>query len=307
MSRLAVAAEEYLNVRRALGFKLRPHTRWLRDFVSYLEARGRSVITTDLALEWARQPKDTAPANWGRRLSAVRMFAEHHRASDARTEIPAADLIPYRPQRCRPYVYSPQDLAALMKAGRSLSSPLLSASYTTLFGLLAATGMRVSEALALDVDDVDWSEGVLTIRHTKFGKSRHVPLHRSTLAALRQYDGRRNQLMPHRRSAAFFVSRVGTRIFYQTLSSVFLRLIHVTGLDRGSHRRPRIHDLRHTFAMTTLRDWYRAGVDVERRLSHLSTYLGHVKPSTTYWYLSATPELLASAGERAERAWRARP
>ncbi len=307
MSSLAAAAQDYLDVRRALGFKLRHHTRWLRDFVSYLEVHGSSVITTDLALRWARQPRNTCPAQWGRRLCAVRQFALHHRGSDERTEVPSADLIPYRPKRCTPHIYSAQELAALMEAARSLGCQLLAASYATLLGLLAATGMRVSEALALNMDDIDWDEGMVTVRNTKFGKSRHIPLHQSTLAALREYDRRRDRLRPHRRCAALFVSKTGTRVLYQGFHSTFLRLLRITGLDRRPGRRPRVHDLRHTFAMTTLRDWYRAGVDVESRLPHLSTYLGHVKPSTTYWYLSATPEFLSAAGDRAERAWRTRP
>jgi integrase len=167
--------------------------------------------------------------------------------------------------------------------------------------------MRVSEALALDGDDLDWDRELLTVRSSKFGKSRHVPLHRSTLAALRDYARQRDRRRPHRRSPSFFLSSVGTRVLLQNFQHVFLRLLRHTQLDRGRGRRPRIHDLRHTFAMTIVRDWYRAGVDVERRLPQLSTYLGHVSPSSTYWYLTATPELLALAGKRAERAWKVRP
>lgn len=307
MTRLAEAAKEYLALRRALGFKLRHHTWWLPDFVSYLGAHGSSVITSELALSWARQPPNTSPSWWAARLSAIRQFARHHRAFDARTEIPASDLIPHRKQRLTPHLYTAAEVAALMREASRLESPLRSVSYTTLIGLLAATGMRVSEALALDCDDIDWDRELLTIRSSKFGKSRHVPLHRSTVAALRDYDRRRGRLRPHRRSPAFFLSSAGTRVIHQNFQHVFLRLLKLTGMDRGPGRRPRVHDLRHAFAMKIVRDWYRAGLDVERRLPQLSTYLGHVSPSTTYWYLTATPELLAAAGKRADRAWTVRP
>ena len=306
MKRLADAAKEYLAVRRALGFKLRHHTWWLPDFVSYLEAHGSSVITTELALSWARQPPDTSPAWWARRLTAVRQFARHHRAFDPRTEIPPPELIPYRKQRLMPHLYTTDEVTKLIREASGLKSRLQAATYATVIGLLAATGMRVSEALALDCHDVDWDREMLTIRSSKFGKSRHVPLHRTTLAALRNYMRQRERLRPHRRSPAFFLSSAGTRVIHQNFHHVFLRLLGRTGLDRGCGRRPRIHDLRHTFAMKTVRDWYRAGVDVERRLPWLSTYLGHVSPSTTYWYLTATPELLTVAGKRAERAWKVR-
>ena len=307
MKRLADAAKEYLAVRRALGFKLYHETWWLPDFVSYLAAQGSAVITMELALRWAQQPADASPSWWAKKLAAVRQFAKHHSAFDPRTEIPARELIPCRTQRLTPHLYTAGEVAALMREAFRHSRRLKSATYATLLGLLAATGMRVSEALALDGDDVDWDRELLTIRSSKFGKSRHVPLHRSTLAALRDYARQRDRLRPHRRSPAFFLSSTGTRVIHQNFQHVFLRLLRLTGLDRGRGRRPRIHDLRHTFAMNTVRDWYRAGVDVERRLPQLSTYLGHVSPSTTYWYLTATPELLALAGKRAERAWKVRP
>ncbi len=307
MKRLAAAAQQYLAVRRALGYKLRHQTWWLPAFVSFLDAQGSSVITTELALKWARQPADASPQWWARRLTAVRQFARHHRAFDARTEVPPADLIPYRQQRLAPHLYTTDEVVALMREASALSHPLRAASYATILGLLAATGMRVSESLALDCDDIDWDRELLTVRSSKFGKSRHVPLHRTTLTALRDYARRRDRLRPHRRSAAFFLSSTGTTVILQNFQHVFLRLLVRTGLERGRGRRPRIHDLRHTFAMTIVRDWYRAGVDVERRLPWLSTYLGHVSPSTTYWYLTATPDLLTAAGERAERAWKVRP
>jgi integrase/recombinase XerD len=306
MKRLAAAAQQYLAVRRALGFKLRHETWWLPDFVSFLDAHGSSVITTELALKWACQPADATPGWWAHRLSAVRQFARHHSAFDTRTQVPAADLIPYRKARLTPHLYSTDEIAALMRDASGLSHPLRAASYATLIGLLAATGMRVSEALALDGDDVDWDREILTVRRSKFGKSGHVPLHPTTLAALRDYARRRGRLRPHRRSTAFFLSSTGTRVLHQNFHHVFLRFVREAGIGRRD-RPARLHDLRHSFAVKTLRDWYRAGVDVERRLPWLSTYLGHVSPTSTYWYLTGTPELLALASERAERAWKVRP
>ena len=301
------AVNEYLVLRRAIGFKLRHETWFLPDFVSYLKQQGSSVITTELAVRWAQLPCDASPRWWAKRLGAVRQFARHHRAFDPRTEIPPSDLISDRTQRRTPHLYTADEIAALMGEARRLKHALVAATYATILGLLATTGMRVSEALALDCDDIDWRQELLTLRNNKFGKSRHVPLHRSTIAALREYAARRDRLRPRHRSPSFFLSSAGTRVILQNFHEVFLRLLQRTGLDRRGHLRPRIHDLRHSFAVKTLRDWYRAGVDVERRLPWLSTYLGHVSPSTTYWYLTATPELLALACERAERAWKVRP
>lgn len=308
MKLLAAAAADYLALRRALGFKLRHQTWWLPDFVSYLEAHGSSVITTKLALDWAQTPRDASPKYWADRLGAVRQFARHHRAFDPRTEVPPLDLLPRpRAQRLIAYIYTDDEVAALIRAASRLQRRLPSATYPTLLGLLAATGMRVSEALALHADDIDWNRKWLTVRCSKFSKSRHVPLHETTLGALRDYARVRDRLRPHRRSPSFFLSNLGTQVVHQTFWRVFQRLLKRTGIGGASGRRPRIHDLRHAFAMKVLRDWYAAGVDVEPRLPWLATYLGHVSPSTTYWYLRATPELLALAGERAERAWKVRP
>jgi integrase len=307
MKRLADAAQEYLALRRALGFKLRHETWWLPDFVSFLKRHRSSIITTELALRWAQQPPHAASSWWAKRLGAIRSFARHHLALDPRTEVPPPDLLPYRGRHQTPYIYSDKEICALVQKARCLPLPLQSATYATLIGLLAVTGMRVGEALALKKDDVDWGRSLLTVRHGKFQKSRHVPVHRSVLAALRGYSTRRDGLLRGRQSSSFFVSTVGTRVFEQNFGFVFRRLLQGTGVGAGNRRRPRVHDLRHSFAVKTLRNWYRAGVDVERRLPSLSTYLGHVAPSTTYWYLTATPELLALASKRAERAWKVRP
>lgn len=307
MKALAAAATDYLRVRRALGFKLYHETWWLPDFVAYLRAHGRSTITTELALRWAQQPADGDPNWWARKLGAIRRFARYHYASDPRTEIPPSDLLPYRPRRQTPHLYTDQEVTALLREARRLPDPLRAATYTTLLGLLAATGMRVGEAIALDQDDVDWRRSLVTVSKSKFGKSRHVPVHGSTLWALQDYAHTRDRLCPRPRAPSFFISRAGTRVIHQNFHHVFLRLVSLSAIGGGLGRRPRLHDLRHTFAVKTVREWYRAGVDVEQRLPWLSTYLGHVNPTATYWYLTATPELLTLASDRLERAWNVQP
>jgi integrase/recombinase XerD len=305
--RLAVAAAEYLTMRRALGFKLRHETWWLPDFVAFLRSQGSSNITAQLAVRWAQQPADSHPNWWATRLGAIRRFARHYHAYDPRTEIPAPDLLRYRAIRQTPHIYTDQEIRALVQAARRLRRRLLRETYATLIGLLAATGMRVGEALTLDEPDLDWHRSLVTLRTGKFGKSRQLPLHASTIAALRHYARLRDRLCPRRRSPSFFVSSTGTRVIHQNFHHVFLRLVRLCRIGGLDPRRPRLHDLRHTFAVKTVRDWYRGGADVERRLPTLSTYLGHVSPSSTYWYLTGTPELLAEACARLERAASSQP
>lgn len=303
MKRLSKAVDEYLALRRSLGFKLRHETWWLPDFVSYLKQHRSSVITTELALRWAQQPPDGNPNWWATRLGAVRRFAKYHQAFDPRTEVPPTDLIPHRKTRATPYIYTDDEVAELMRHAANLPRRLQSATHPTLIGLLAATGMRLGEATALELGDVDLRRAIVTVRHGKFGKSRQLPVHRTTLRALRSYAMTRDRMLPNRPCSKYLVSNAGTELLQQNIGRVFARLKESSGLVFPD-RKPRIHDLRHTFAVKTLLDWYRADVDVERRLPWLSTYLGHVSPKTTYWYLTATPELLALANKRAERAWR---
>jgi len=308
MSALRDALPEYLAVRRALGFKMEREGRLLPDFISYLELRGAPAVTTALALEWAKQPPDGHPAWWAQRLGAVRGLAKHLQAFDARTEVPPPELLPHRSRRATPFLYSPQDIARLMEAARNLCPPLRSATYTTLIGLLAVTGMRVGEAIRLDRQDVDWTYGLLVVRNSKFGKSREVPLHDSTVETLRGYERLRDRHVRRPKAPSFLLSTAGTRLLYKNVHRTFLDLVRQAGLQRRSaHCRPRPHDLRHTFAVSTLLDWYRTGADVEAQLPLLSTYLGHADPGSTYWYLSATPELLSLAARRLERASEPRP
>lgn len=303
MSRVALrrSAQEYLALRRALGFKLRAETWFLPDFVAFLAKHRSSVITTELALRWVQKPCDASSAWWAHRLSSIRAFAKYHRAFDPRTEVPPADLIAHHARRLQPHIYTDDEIAALLREARALRGALRSATYAMIIGVLAVTGMRVSEVLGLEDDDVDWGRSLLIVRHAKFQKSRLVPVHGSTLAALRTYAARRDRLCRHRRHRTFFVSGAGARVHHQNFHRVFLRLIARAGVTARAGRRPRIHDLRHAFAVKTLCDWYRSGADAERRLWWLSTYLGHVSPTTTYWYLTATPELLSLAGKRLAR------
>ena len=297
---LRQAARDYITVRRALGSWLQRHPRLLENFVAYLEAAGATTITTELALSWATLPGDDAhPAYLSNRLCAVRGFARHLQAFDPATEVPPAQLLPWPKCRAVPYLYSEADIAALMTAARSLTPAIRAATYETLIGLLSVTGMRIGEVIRLDRDDIDWAEGVLTVRDSKFGKSREVPLHPSALDALRSYAQRRDRLCPRPGTAAFFVSPAGARLVYNTVQPTFARIAGDAGVGpQPPRRRARLHDMRHAFACTALLGWYRDGADVQANLPLLSTYLGHGNPSSTYWYLSAVPELLALAAGR---------
>lgn len=304
MSQLRRVLTDYLSLRRALGFKLDRAGRYLPEFVDYLEAAGATTVTTKLALAWATQPPKDRTAWNAERLEFVRGFAEHLTALDPTTEVPPADLLVRRPIRAEPYLYTDAEIAALLAAARAIPSPLRAATYETLVGLLAVTGMRVGEAIGLDRTDLDWTHALLTIRGAKFGKSRELPLASSTLAALRRYADTRDRLCSHPQDRSFFVSTAGTRLLYQNVHFDFLRLAGRAGLGARSPRcRPRPHDLRHTFAVRTLMDWYRQGVDVQARMPLLSTYLGHVDPSETYWYLQAAPELVVLAAAKLPAPW----
>lgn len=301
MSTLAQAATEYLRLRRSLGHELAEAHRLLPRFVAYLESIGAATVTIETALAWAQQP-DADPANsvWPRRMTIARGFARHMASIDPRTEIPPLGLIPSRQRWRPPYIYSAADVAALMAAARGIRWPLAAATYETLIGLLAATGLRVGEAIRLDRNDIDQAGAVLSIRESKFGKSRYVPVSPCTLAALDQYALVRDRLRPDPATVSFFVGMRGNRLIYQAVQEVFRRLCQTVGVGADAATSPRIHGLRHTFAVRTLRGWYQAGVDVEAQLPMLSTYLGHRDPRSTYWYLSAAPELLALAAGRLE-------
>lgn len=306
MTTLRTSVQDYLAMRRGLGFELHDAGVGLLDFVAFMERRHAPRITTDLALEWATKSKSAQPAAWARRLSFVRGFARYRRAFDPPTQIPPASLLPYRPQRARPYIYTEQEIERLLTAARSLppAGGLRGWTYYCLFGLLSVSGLRISEALNLKLSDLDLQENVLTIQNTKFGKSRLVPLHPSTLNVLNDHLQRRNCFLAGRPASHLFVSSTGNRLDLGDVHRTFYVLSRQIGLrgPSASHG-PRLHDFRHRFAVQTLLHWYRGGHEIETRLPILSTYLGHVRVSDTYWYLSAHPELLGQAVDRLERHW----
>ncbi len=308
MNDLARAVNDYLATRRALGFKLERDGQLLPDFVAWLDQAGLSTVTVDAAVAWASRPTHADLSWWAARLAVVRGFARWLAAFDAANEVPPADLLPAHSVRAEPYPYTDDDVVGLMRAARALRHPLKAATYETLVGLLAVSGMRIGEAIRLDRADVDWDEALLVVRHAKFDKSREIVLHPTTIDALRAYSAVRDRHVPCPATPALFVSTVGTRLIYQNVHAVWLELVNHAGLQPRSPRcRPRPHDLRHRFAVTTLLRWYRTGADVEARLPQLSTYLGHAAPSDTYWYLHAAPELLALAAEQLEAAVEERP
>ena len=308
MSTLIKALDEYLSLRRRLGFKLEVEGRVLPKFVSFLGERGKSYITTDLAVRWAANPpRKGSPAHVGSRLRMVRLFAEYISATDPRNEVPPKSLFPGRCQRKPPFLYTDEQIVRLMEAAKQLPAKyrpaenLRARTYSTLLGLLSVTGMRIGEIIALDRDDVDFDQGVLTIRGAKFGKSRLVPLHPTAQQALRQYADIRDRIYPRPQTQAFLVSARGVRLLDCTVRWTFNRLSRKTGLRGPSDRYgPRLHDFRHRFATRALLRWYQDGVDVEKHILELSTFLGHVKVSDTYWYLTAVPELLQLAAARAD-------
>ena len=306
MNSVRNAIEDYIALRRSLGFKLHGMATSLGKFASFLEQKEAPYITTALALEWAMQTVDHSPSHWAQRLGFVRVFARHWSATDPRTEIPPAGLLPFRARRARPYLYTEQEIQRLLTAAKSLSSSsgLRPWTYHCLFGLLAVSGLRISEAIKLERQDVDFHQELLTIRQTKFNKSRLIPLHTSTRDVLTQYAEHRDRLVPSPRSSCFLLNDCGRCLERSTVLRTFHDLSRQIGLRGPSdHTGPRIHDFRHGFALNTLIQWYRAGEDIERRLPVLSTFLGHTHVADTYWYLSVHPELMGLATSRLEQRW----
>lgn len=301
MSPLRDALADYLAMRRALGYKLERDGKLLAQFLDYLDDRGESQISTDLAVAWA-----TLPAGGGgwhsSRLQVARGFARYLHALDPTVEVPPAGLLPERPRRATPFLYSDEQIAALLAACDTLGTPHRAATYRTLFGLLAVTGMRVGEAIGLDRPDFHDGHGVLIVRHGKHGKSRGLPLNPSVVDAVGCYLHRSDRPCRASGEPALLVSGAGTRLLITNVQSTFRMLRDRAAIKpRSRSCQPRIHDLRHTFAVRTILDGYRQNADIGPRLALLSTYLGHVDPAKTYWYLEAAPELMQHAGERLER------
>lgn len=302
MKRLRKAVRDYVALRRSLGYKLEWVPNRLADFIAFLKAHGTDHITVPLALEWAQKNQEVLPITAAGRLSCVRDFARYLSAIDPRTQIPPNDLLPYRCRRRQPHLYTDGEVKRLLKAARALAG-LRGATYYCLLGLLSVTGLRISEACNLRPQDVDLKAGLLTVIEAKFGKSRWVPIHPSTRAALAQYARKRDRTLP-RPASHFFVSRTGRRLTGPVVRTVFYKLSRRIGLRRpNASRGPRLHDFRHRFAVTTLVNWYRSGQQIEQRLPALSTYLGHVGVTDTYWYLTLCPELMGLSVNLLERRW----
>ena len=302
---MSMLAKQYLKYRRKLGYQLRIEGRLLLSFAKYADRSGhRGPLTSDLAIRWARQPRGADRLYWARRLEIVRCFARYRAGFDPNTEIPPAGIFGKAHRRTRPYIYSPDEIVSLVKLAHQLKSKtgFRCMTYAALFGLLACTGLRISEALRLTCADVDLRRGILTIRETKFRKTRLVPLHSSAALALSQYAASRSVECPQAESLPFFLSESGRSLSYSTVRWTFRQLCHRMGLvQKAGQRRPRIHDLRHTFACRRLLEWYRQGKNVEHLIASLSTYLGHAKVTDTYWYLTGFPELLEVVAGRFER------
>jgi len=301
MSSLRPAVEDYLAMRRALGFKLDREEKLLPQFADFIDQRGEQDVSTEAAVAWATLPAGSA-AWWSSRLRMVRGFAAHMHAIDPANEVPAPDLLPSPPHRATPYLYDEKQIAALIAAAATLRTPLRVATFQTLLGLLAVTGMRIGEAIGLDDQDFDARNGCLLVRGAKFGKSRELALHPSTVTVLRGYLRRADRPPSAPGTSALLITSVGTRLRINDAQRTFATLRCRAGIEaRSSSCRPRLHDLRHSFAVATVLDACHQDENVGRRLALLATYLGHVDPAATYWYLSAAPELMQLAAGRLQR------
>jgi site-specific recombinase XerD len=308
MSTMHDALSEYLTMRRTFGTQLAWPESSLRKFVDFVEAEGAEFLTTELAVRWTFQSAGVQRATHARRLAIVRAFAVWLQATDARTQIPPQGLLRARHYRPVPHIYSEGEITDLMTAASRLRSALglRGVTFKTLIGLLNATGLRPGEALRLDVSDVDLVAGVLAIRNSKFGKSRFVPLEQSAITALLDYSRFRDAVLPCRDTSAFLVTERHSRLQGYVARRTFASLCQTVGLRPRLYRRsacgPRLQDIRHTFATRRIVQWYRAGLDVDRLIPRLATYLGHTSAASTYWYIQAVPELLHLATERLETA-----
>lgn len=295
---------EYIAARRALGTQLREPANTLGRFIRFLGRRRAKFITIHLALEWAQRSKNVQRATWARNLSMVRQFARWLSVLDPRHQVPPPRLLNVRHRRNKPHIYSDDEIAQLMNAAAALSSSrgMKAATLKTLIGLLAATGLRPGEAMALKEPDLDLQAGVLVIRESKFGKSRQVPVHESAIVALKSYARLRNRVFPEGRGSSFLVSDAGRALDPGTVRRWFCEISVACGLRKAPQgkrygRGPRLQDIRHTFATRRLLEWYRAGANASLQMPKLAAYLGHSTVGCTYWYIEAVPELLHLATE----------
>jgi integrase len=307
MTTLSKRLAEYLSLRRSLGFDLAFEERVLRVFTAFADRQAIDHITVDLFLRWKATYGHANNSTWAHRLGMVRGFAKWLTGYDERTEVPPPGLVPAKWRRPKPYIYSREEVATIVSRAAQLPSRygLRGWTYSTLFGLIAVTGLRINEALRLDDDDIDLGAGVITIKRGKNRRARFVPIVPSTTRRLAAYRAERVRLLGLG-AGAFFQNDDGRRPTDYCARYNFAVVSQDIGLRQAQRfcrhgRGPRIHDLRHTFAVHTIMDWYRNGLDPDREMLRLSTYLGHVKPDHTYWYIEAVPELLELASKRAER------
>ena len=306
MNQLRGLLAEYLGLRRSLGYKLERAGELLTDFVGHMEASGALHITTEAALGWAVVPANPLSAWRAQRLGVVRSFARYCNAIDPSHQVPPTGLVPRGTGRPAPFIYSDEQVGLLMRAAKQLRRPLRAATLEAVVGLMVVSGLRVAEVVRLDDADVDVAQGTLTVRASKAGKSRLLPLHPSTVLALGNYRTVRDNWRPQPKTARFFVSSTGTALATTNLGAAFVEALTLVGFSYPG-RRPRLGDFRHSFAVNTLVSWHLCGEDVNAKLPLLSAYLGHVSPASTYWYLSASPELLSAVLERLEASAGGRP
>ena len=297
MSILREHGAAYLEMRRSLGYKLKGHGRLLMEFIGYLEDHAYGTVTTEAAMAWAAAPDGVTQYYRNKRLSVARCFARYLSAFDPSCQVPPAGLTGPPQPRPVPYLYSPQDISALIHAAGTLASPLQAATFQSLISLMAVSGMRPGEAIALDQGDVDLDAALATV-HGKYDRTRLVPLHPDTVAMLRRYRDRCRKLCPAPSSPAFFLSAAGTRMSGSRADAVFAQLLVLAGITTPASRPARVHGLRHSFAVTTLAGWYRDGADVAAQMPLLSAFMGHIGPASTFYYLHAAPELLGLAAQR---------
>lgn len=304
-------AENYLSERRRLGYGLRTTGYSVISFARYIDTlNSQEPLTVEIMADWARQDQGNTsnPSTWARRLKNLRSFCRYLQQFEPHTEVPDDSIFGRIGQRLAPHIYSEQEITDLLAAAHKLDSfipGLRGATYETLFGLIASTGLRISEALHLLDLDVDLKSGMLTIRQTKFAKSRHVPIHPSTVEILKQYRSKRNLYIAVTDHTPFFIStrgrRLGQPLSMEQVHRVFISLRNQLGwINRGAHHGPRIHDLRHTFVVRRVLLWQAQGLDVDQHMLTLSTYVGHTNVTNTYWYLTGIPQLMAVAAERFE-------
>jgi integrase/recombinase XerD len=294
--------DDYLGLRRALGYQLHAHTAVLADYAAFAATHGLVSVTPQSTAAWVAATPALSGTVITRRVAMLRGFADYLRAFDPAAQGPPAGMFGLPAQRRTPHIYTSTQIDALLEATATIGSPLWAAGARTLIGLLAATGLRPGEAWRLDDTDLDPAAGLLLIRCSKWGRTRQIPLHPSTVTALGDYQARRDLLRPAGLDCpALILDPTGQRLHTTGPSTTFRRLLAQTGINAPAGQRPpRMHDLRHTFAVATLTDWHTAGLPVQPRLAALSAYLGHVNPAHTYWYFQAVPDLMTVLGQRTD-------